>query len=200
MGTGHELQDFDVHEPLLTANSLYFKKALSGDRVDAKTRCICLPEEEPAVFHDYIRFLYTQRFCVQSGTNPGDINGSCERLSLMKLFVLAERLQDMELKKAVLTATYNSLWEICTTGGKMAGTNCIEVVYGGTPTGSPMRRLLVGFYTYCAGGGTFKADGIYSPEWMQELAINLLTKRSKPLDRKTMFKDPSVYIGTTASS
>ena len=82
----------------------------------------------------------------------------------------------------------------------MAGTNCIEVVYGGTPTGSPMRRLLVGFYTYCAGGGTFKADGIYSPEWMHELAINLLTKRSKPLDRKTMFKDPSVYIGTTASS
>jgi hypothetical protein len=185
---------------LLTGSSLFFKKALSGDWMEAKNRRVDLPEEEPTVFHDYIHFLYTRTLCVKSDTKQGDDNEFDENVSLMKLYVLAERLQDANAKKVVLGATYNCLWEICTTARKMPGMECIRIVYEGTPTGSPMRQMLVDFYTYYAGGTSFKIDGVYPHDLMQELTINLLAKRGKPIDNTAMFKDPSIYLGTTTLS
>jgi hypothetical protein len=195
VGTGNDKQDFDVHESFLRS-SLFFRKALSGDWIEAKTRHVNLPEEEPAVFHDYIHFLYTHSLCVRSGNKPGeDDDGHDENKSLLKLYVLAERLQDINTKNVVIEAMYNCLWGICTSGSQMPDVECIRIVYEGTPACSPMRRLLVDFYTYYAGASSFKLDGDYPHELLLELTINLLTKRTRPHDRNAMFKNPSVYTG-----
>jgi hypothetical protein len=190
VGTGDNQQDFDVHESFLTGSSLFFKNALSGDWIEAKTRRVNLPEEEPAVFHDYVHFLYRRTLCVKSDSN----DGIDEQESLLKLYVLAEKLQDMDMKNVVMEAMYNCFCEICTGENHTPNVECIRIVYEGTPAGSPMRRLLVDFYTYYHGASSFKVDDDYPYELLHELTINLLTKRTKPQDRNAMFKDPSVYM------
>jgi hypothetical protein len=197
VGTGDDQQDFEVHESFLTGSSLFFKKALSGDWIEAKTRRVNLPEEEPAVFHDYVHFLYTRTLCVKPGIKLGNDNRTDEKTSLMKLYVLAERLHDIDMKNVVTKAMYNSLWELTNLRKKIfPDVECLRIVYEGTPIGSPMRRMLVDFCTYHAAAGLFKSDGDYPHELLQELTINLLAKRDLPLDRNAMFTDPSIYTET----
>jgi hypothetical protein len=184
-----------VHESFLIKSSLFFRKALSGGWLEAKDRLVKLPEEEPAVFQDYVHYLYTNTLCVKSDTKLDGNDGPNEMVSLVKLFVLAETLQDPDMKKVVIAAVYNGLWEIRNAGSKIPVLELISVVYEGTPVGSSMRRLLVDFFTYYAGGSTFRKDEVYPHDFIQELAINLAGKRFPSLDNSPIFKDPSVYVG-----
>jgi hypothetical protein len=178
---------------------LFFKAALSGNWVEAKDRLVKLPEDEPTVFADYVHFLYTRKLHVKSHKASGESSGHDEKISLLKLYVLAEKLQDADTKRAVMGAVFNCFWGICITPSEFPGLECIEIVYGGTPAGSPLRRILVDFYTYYARDDTLKQYVTYPNEFMQELAIDLLKKRAKPTDRAAMFKDPSVYMGMIAT-
>jgi hypothetical protein len=50
-----------VHEPILL-KSLYFEKALCGDFVESSTQSIDLPEENPAIFHFLVAYLYEGKY------------------------------------------------------------------------------------------------------------------------------------------
>ncbi|KAH7329316.1 hypothetical protein B0I35DRAFT_404556 [Stachybotrys elegans] len=61
VGQGQLMETFYVHVDILQ-KSEWFRKALSGNFREAKTQVIDLPEEDPAIFHFIIAFLYEDKF------------------------------------------------------------------------------------------------------------------------------------------
>ncbi|KAF4467449.1 helicase polq [Fusarium albosuccineum] len=61
VGPLNNIQTFYVHRDILT-RAEWFRKALCGDFKEAGEQVIDLPEEDPAVFHFLIAFLYEGRF------------------------------------------------------------------------------------------------------------------------------------------
>ncbi|KAI9166973.1 Helicase POLQ-like protein [Paramyrothecium foliicola] len=61
VGGFHNIQTFHVHRDVLT-KSKWFQKALLGQFKEATEQAIDLPEEDPAVFHFVVAFLYENRF------------------------------------------------------------------------------------------------------------------------------------------
>ncbi|KPM44721.1 hypothetical protein AK830_g1839 [Neonectria ditissima] len=61
VGTLHNMQTFHVHKDILT-KAHWFQKALSGGFKEADEQLIDLPEEDPAIFHFLVAFLYEERF------------------------------------------------------------------------------------------------------------------------------------------
>jgi hypothetical protein len=50
-----------VHKDILVRTD-YFKKALCGNFKEAESQSISLPEEDPAIFHFIVAFLYEGRY------------------------------------------------------------------------------------------------------------------------------------------
>jgi hypothetical protein len=103
VGKGAKRDSFDVHNALLTARSLFFKSALNGNWVEAIERAVNLPEDDPQTFKTYVHLLYTGDFATESDPNLGIDESHDKLLSLAKLYVLAEKLQDIETKNESLT-------------------------------------------------------------------------------------------------
>ncbi|KIX10275.1 uncharacterized protein Z518_01357 [Rhinocladiella mackenziei CBS 650.93] len=81
-----------IHETLLTTTSRFAKSALSLPFLEKGERTIKLPEENPAIFESFVRFLYT---------NVVDFSSLD---SGIELYLLADRLQASTLCDKIFTA------------------------------------------------------------------------------------------------
>jgi hypothetical protein len=133
---------------LLTARSRFFQKALFGNWKEAEDRVVNLPEDDPALFADYIHVLYTGD--TPGLSNPETIsNGGESTRMLCKLCVLAEKLDDVGTKNTVIDALLCSLTKPQTDGNiYLPGRVSVGIIYDGTPEGSPARRLMTDLYAY----------------------------------------------------
>ncbi|KAF7544198.1 hypothetical protein G7Z17_g10153 [Cylindrodendrum hubeiense] len=61
VGSLHNMQTFYVHRDVLV-KAQWFRKALCGGFREADEQVIDLPEEDPAIFHFLVAFLYEDRF------------------------------------------------------------------------------------------------------------------------------------------
>lgn len=61
VGSLHNMQTFHVHRDILI-KAQWFRKALCGSFREADERVIDLPEEDPAIFHFLVAFLYEDRY------------------------------------------------------------------------------------------------------------------------------------------
>ncbi|KAF2031832.1 hypothetical protein EK21DRAFT_87657 [Setomelanomma holmii] len=159
------VRSFFVHQELLTARSLFFDKALKGYGDDGDSdmkwlegdeRVVKLPDDEPAVFTLYLQLLYTG-YIPAAQSLPGNINelsGEAlkavvdelvigEYTDLAKLYVLCEKLQDLQGKTGVVKAFMDHCKTIrkneaayYPTGGP------VKLVYDGTLPGDPLRDFL----------------------------------------------------------
>lgn len=198
VGSGDKQQNFDVHEAILITRSSFFKAALSGDWTEAKARVVKLPEDDPDVFQNYIHLLYTGLLRIGSTIIPRNYIGYDERVAMMKLYVLAEKLQDMETKNATVNATIGYLSEMRNTASmKRPDTTCFHIIYEVTPVKSPMRRLMVDYYAYNAGQTWIGSQkGAWPNEFMHDLAVNLIEKRQLPSNKAAIFDDILFYVKT----
>jgi hypothetical protein len=195
VGEGDQLQTFDVHEDIITARSPFFKKAMSGDWKEAQDRLVKLPDDNPAIFQLYVHLLYTNMLAVVPDPLPPNYTGSNEHVKLAKLYVLAEKLQDIDTKNTVLEAMLLATRQTRSDGKcYYPGNGPICLIYAGTVPGSPMRKLLVDFYTYQAEANWLsESDETWPTEFTHELAIKLLDKREAPID-PTRTGDASRYM------
>ncbi|KAH3941401.1 hypothetical protein HBH53_201020 [Parastagonospora nodorum] len=195
VGDGDEQQTFDVHESLIMARSAFFKKALSGNWTEARSRHVNLPEDDPQTFENYVHHLYTNTLAVKPSPVPDQYVGREEKIELAKLYVFAEKIQDTDTKDAVVKAMAHSS-QLSRYNGKTYGSNLgvISLIYAGTAPWSPMRKLLVDIYTYQANAAWLTRDEEESPsDFLRELALQLLTKRTKP-DNPLASGDVSSYM------
>jgi hypothetical protein len=141
---GPEQKHMLVHGTYLTRGSDFFKAALKKEWVEGETRVIKLPEEDPETMAHYMTFVYCNKLPFD-GIQPRKKEHFALRWSiLIDLYVYGERfpcqvIQDAAVKEILrltrVTCSNGSLWF-------PIGTN-VEKVYGGTPEGSPLRRLMV---------------------------------------------------------
>jgi hypothetical protein len=137
-----------AHTDFISRDSEFFKAALKKDWVEGKTRIIKLPDECPKVFTHYLNYVYCKRLptkilITKSGSTF--VKDSAEHYQLLvKLYVLGERLLDDSVRDAVLLKivrlTYlfeKSSYPVFAIG------EAVNIVYRGTPVGSPARRLMV---------------------------------------------------------
>jgi hypothetical protein len=195
VGSVDQLQTFDVHEHLVTSRSLFFKHAMSGAWKESHDRLIKLPEDDPMTFQIYVHLLYTNTLAVVLDLPPDKDNGTEEHKALAKLYVLAEKLQDVDTKNAVVEAMVLASRQLRKENSYYTpGCDTVQIVYAGTMPGSPMRRLLVDFYTYRADKGWLSVENETWPcEFLHEFAVRLLEGRECPEDVTTT-GDASRYM------
>lgn len=145
-----------------------------------------LPKDEPSVFHIYIHLLYTDQIAVQPnafGVSESKIDTETERLTLAKLYVLAEKLQDVKSKDKTLAGVMGSCY--VKPGGKRYPLTAefVRTIYGGTPTGSMARKLTVDHFVEQGSGAPFKTDddqegSTWPVEFLQEPLADVLDRRA----------------------
>lgn len=159
LGKGDNVQSLWAHKDLLRSKSEFFANALNGRSQEADENVVKLPDDDVEIFELYIQLLYTGK--IPSITDIAATAGdpvyiiSSEHCRLCNLYVLAEKLQDRTAKDTIIDAVVEAAAEdprkarVPLAGGYLRyfpSKYAIVDVYQGTPSSSPMRKLLVDFY------------------------------------------------------
>jgi hypothetical protein len=173
VGTITDSKSYMIHGAFLTSRSLFFKKALSDDWKETPERIVKLPEDETDTFELYLHCVYNQEINLDPYSLLKDYVGHEARLELAKLYVFAERIQDIRAKNTAIKAFLKSVWGRGSSWYHPAVAS-VQVIYDGTAEGSPMHRLLVDIYAHAIRTPA-KFDINYPREFFVEL-VDELTK------------------------
>lgn len=139
-----------------------------------------MPDDEIDTFELYLHMVYYNEIaCIAEPTSGKDI-GNFEHVCLARLYVLCEKLQDVKAKNCVVQALMDSIYKKRTDNKwYIPLPPPINIIYKGNVKGSPARQLLLDVFTY-----SVKAEWLTEPtldgypgEFLQELAVNIVTKR-----------------------
>jgi hypothetical protein len=124
-----------VPRNLLCNSSKFFQTATKPqwEEFRGESRTIHV-ESEPAVFRAYVQWLHL-------GTIPysSSVSDVRDYPFLAKLYVLGEELMDIKFKNDIL----DTIIVESTTGASFPIGQSTQIIYDGTPVGSPARRFLV---------------------------------------------------------
>lgn len=172
VGEGEKQETFDVHEALITPRSLFFKKAMSGSWKESEDRIVNLPEEDPEIFKIYVHHLYTGSVAVIPEPLPA-VTGRPVKWIICRLYVLAEKLQDVKAKNSAIEA----LLAECREKYKYPGQSSVSTIYNGTLPGSMARKVLVDLYS-CKTTSKWITKSQWSDEFLRDLLVKILDKRA----------------------
>ncbi|KAH4180943.1 hypothetical protein HBI29_132800 [Parastagonospora nodorum] len=156
VGDSPEYKDFIAHESFLTSRSEFFRRAMNGSWTEAESRVVKLPEDEPAIFAIYLNLVYTGQL-VTMRKNKEELASSERQVfirqlipeyrDIFRMYVLAEKLQDKGAKNGALAAAV-SVSEVMDSANNstVPAAEIANLVYKGTPEGSPGRRLVIDMY------------------------------------------------------
>jgi hypothetical protein len=193
---GVHQQTFYVHETLLRERSVYFNTALARNWKEAADREVNLYKDKADCFAIYVHLLYTGNLAVTSESLISMLSGESEIIKLCKVYVLADKLQDIKAKNRAIQGLYfsskrNELGKPTGCRGFVA----TKIIYDGTLPGSMARKLLVDVYTYRGTRSSLSIFKGWPQEFLLELAINLMDKRM-PSDDPTEKGDGTEYMET----
>jgi hypothetical protein len=168
-----------VHQSILTTHSEFFVRATNGKWAESDERLVTLPDDRPEIFRLYVNILYTTEVATK---------GHEEWESLCRLYILAEKLQDVVTKNRLTDAI---CWFLTSeaapirkdTGGNLIypryqpSAQSIEELYARTPEASPLRRLVIDYYTENA-NHTWLEEGraVLPADFLCDLAVVVLRK------------------------
>jgi hypothetical protein len=115
--------------------------------VEGQTRIIKLPEDDLQTVTDYLTFTYSHDLPTSKVIKGSPQATVDERESLAKLYVLGERALD----KCIRNAVVSEIVRISATPDEngrsgFMHTAASNVIFDGTPDGSPIRKLIVDTY------------------------------------------------------
>ena len=175
-----DTQDFFIHRDLLLARSQFFRGQISeSETIDSQPHCQTfeLSNVRPATFATYTNLIYMTRLTTRG---PEEWHWPC------RLYILAERLQDIETKNTVIDGMFLYLQEAIpvfsttpvTKDPANVDAHSLGWLYGHTPENSPVRRLAVDLYAQTGRAEWLQADkGKYPAEFVWDLAIRLVQRR-----------------------
>ena len=166
--------NYVVHEELLCKNAPFFQVAAKKEWQEGKDRTIPLPEDSADVVSLYLNWIYASRI-LSRVAQPDQVGG--ESRLLVDTFVFGEKIQDGRFKDALIDAIIKSTIS-ADHGGRtwFPGVTNINRAYQGTPPDSPLRRLLVDFWTFYG-----QEDWDRKPlniDFLTDLTGELLARRS----------------------
>ncbi|KAF2751804.1 hypothetical protein M011DRAFT_393993, partial [Sporormia fimetaria CBS 119925] len=126
-----EVQEFVVHQEMLTKRSEFSRRAMNGNWAATDTRVITLDDIEPLNFQIYANLVYTNLIAIDQEDE--------EYLDTWAgVFVVAERLQDVQAK-IIFVAAFHKKFTV-------PDSRIVTEVYEGTVKGNKMRRYMVDLY------------------------------------------------------
>jgi hypothetical protein len=178
VGEGEKQKTFDVHESLIASRSLFFKKAMSGSWKESKDRIVNLPEEDPEIFKIYVHHLYTGSVAVIPEPLPA-ITGRHAKWIICRLYVLAEKIQDVKAKNSAIEALLAECREKQLNGkNKYPGSSSVSTIYSGTLPGSMARKVLVDLYSCKTTSKWITKSPQWSDEFLRDLLVKIMDKRA----------------------
>lgn len=200
VGSGDSIETFTTDSEFLTSRSLFFKKALSGSFKEAQDRVVKLPSDSPGVFGVYLHLLHTQELSVLPEKLPIDYVRVEEKVLLARLYVLAEKFQDIKSKNTIIKALIASSYEpwLDSSQAWLPSIMTITLIYKGTTPGSMAPKFLVDTMA-CDNSDT---KSILSEAWpndfLSELAHEFMVHRydkcEKKLQGKWAMRHPEEYM------
>jgi hypothetical protein len=161
-----------------------------------------LPEDDPETFKIYVHLLYTGDLATDPVSKLGDNTSGGKLLGLAKLYVLAEKLQDIDAKNEALTA----LMLTARTLNTLLNESAVQTIYDGTPTESLARKAIVNMFAVWVGRldpghGFVSTVQNYPAEFTVDLLRHVLSKRTDwspggPLDHSKYMEMKSEKLPT----
>ncbi|RMZ70637.1 BTB POZ domain containing [Pyrenophora seminiperda CCB06] len=158
VGTETPHNDFLLPEGLVSARSEFFRKAMKGGWMEGQQKLIKLPEDEKAIVALYLHLVYTGDLIDDDdGVPTSSADYAKEKhqdrvLTLVKLYVFAEKVQDKVAKNKSLEALKLRVQK----GGHcdeetrdrdyLPSGAAVQLMYDNTPEGSLGRLLMVNLW------------------------------------------------------
>ncbi|KAK4960285.1 hypothetical protein LTR10_003179 [Elasticomyces elasticus] len=161
---------FLIHRPILCSSSGYFTARLKPEWSRQSSDEVRLPDADHSAFNIYVNWLYMRGITRSSLDDDDEDAQSEEWLNLADAFVLGDALVDSEFQASVLetlrfmsgSRQRKSFWAVAT--------EVVAVIYDGTPTGSPIREVLLDLFLLHADGQLSDDDILALPEeFLREL-------------------------------
>ena len=142
---GETEQRFTLHKGIVTQHSAFFRAACNGKFKESIEETVRLPEVDVAIFKIYVQWIYTGEIVVidpEELTDHESKNAPTRYLRLTQLYVLADRLEDVHLRNAVV----DTFLKLVDETRKCPSIRAIEKAYEQTAGGSMLRILFSDYY------------------------------------------------------
>lgn len=159
-----------LHENLLSSSSDFFRSAFHSGFKEAREDRLLLPEDDPAAFELFVRWLYARALAASPPPGPAQQTqaslfhaSSSSIQTWLRLYALTCKLMVEELENICVGAA----WRYYSIGTRRPAIRDVQFIYENTPPGSGMRRLLRERLTL----GMFRGrqNNPVTPEWREVL-------------------------------
>ncbi|KAF2660742.1 hypothetical protein K491DRAFT_674661 [Lophiostoma macrostomum CBS 122681] len=192
VGKDTKARPFTIHKELITSRSKFFANALKGSWRESKDNVVKLPEDDVDTFDLYVNLLYFGSIHIpEAGATAQREETLTEKLvrvshqeymALSKLYVLCDKLQDIQGVRLVTHAFVEA-----TQKAKAPGKICfpdlwvVDYVYNNTPHGSPLRSFLMDSYAVFATNDWLRGTRSWiSKDFLYDVTMSMLSLRSNP--------------------
>ncbi|CAK4030742.1 BTB POZ domain containing [Lecanosticta acicola] len=169
---------FQVSEFLLHNRSKFLTAALSGAWLESQNRSIVLADEDPDAVRIYLQYLHP----------PFQLPALSEFLAhdfyaLAELYVLGERLQDLDFKNEILDNFIKGFTPHAIDGIEwLPHMDVVNIIYNGTLPTSQGRRLMVDMFAMSGLPSSLDNTNVEDlhPEFMKDLCQKLMGGLMRP--------------------
>lgn len=151
---------------------------MKGEWKESHERTVPLPDDDPKVVDLYTQWLYCGKVLSHDPTLKSEQH-SGELDLLVDAFVFGEKIQDALFRDTII----NTLMMYTNTPDKQGTSwfptgNTVRRAYEGTPTGSPLRRLMVNLHNHRGNQTWIKEEN--SSEFLIDLVRIMFATRPGP--------------------
>ena len=139
---GSTAEPIYVHASLLSKASEFFKIALKQEWMDKTNRAITLPDDEHEIVAAYVKFLYLGKIPSTKGCRTWLAQQKLYQY-LATLYVFGEKIVDSAFQNIVMDALVATVNEAVKDKRCYPTGIVVNVIYDGTPKGSPARHRSV---------------------------------------------------------
>jgi hypothetical protein len=160
---------FSVHQAIIAPRSEFFERVFDKNWKESESRLVNLPDDDATIFGLYVQLLYTGQI------PPKDVDWDYIKPS--KLYVLCEKLQDIDAKNTILREL---LAQIRVTQTWTPSALAVNAIYDGTPENSPVRNLFLDIFVErgnCVVLYRDLSEGEYPLKFVTHLAVELFKQR-----------------------
>ncbi|KAF2242156.1 hypothetical protein BU26DRAFT_397428, partial [Trematosphaeria pertusa] len=134
----------------------FLQVAVKMEWMGEEPRPVDLSDEEPTVFKAYLQWLYTKQVPLETYTHARSDGQDEEAINdelLAQCYVLGEKLMDSKFQNAVLEVFINN-------ERHWPSNRAICILYKGTGSSSPARKLMVDFWAWQAEPDWVRLDNL----------------------------------------
>lgn len=173
---GGNEQSFTVHKDLICARSKFFVAACSERWIEGQSKVVRLPESSPKIFQIYMAWLFAGNAAVEEvGHNATESKHSdvVEQRTLVKLYLLAQYLNDIKLRNQCLKVLVSRTpaWKT------LLWPSDYKLIWDSTMPGCLLRTMIIDeFIARSTRDGLAERITQYPTSLLQELAVALMQR------------------------